>query len=77
LKGKSGWVDEFVEPSATSIQIGTNLRDALSAMLVVDYANVCVVDSQDRVRGLVNTEMIQQAVIESQDEALADPSEGE
>jgi osmoprotectant transport system ATP-binding protein len=75
LKGKSGWVDEFVEPSATSIQIGTNLRDALSAMLVVDYANVCVVDSQNRVRGLVNTEMIQKAVIES--EALIDTSEGE
>ncbi len=78
VKGKTGWVDEFVEPSATSIQTGTNLRDALSAMLVVDYANVCVVDAQNRVRGLVNTEMIQKAVVESQDEALADTSaEGE
>jgi osmoprotectant transport system ATP-binding protein len=77
MKGKTGWVDEFLEPSATSIQIGTNLRDALSAMLVVDYANVCVLDSQNRVRGLVNTEMIQKAVVESQSEALVDTSEGE
>ncbi|MBU0702640.1 MAG: ABC transporter ATP-binding protein [Chloroflexi bacterium] len=65
LKGKTGWVDEFVEPAATAILVGTNLKDALSAMLVVDYANVCVVDTQNRVRGLVNTEMIHEAVIES------------
>jgi len=32
---------------------------------VVDYANVCVVDAQNRVRGLVNTEMIHEAVVES------------
>ncbi len=65
LKGKTGWVDEFVEPAATTIPVGTNLKDALSAMLVVDYANVCVVDAQNRVRGLLNTEMIQDAVVES------------
>jgi len=65
LKGKTGWVDEFVEPAATAIRVGTNLKDALSEMLVVDYANVCVVDAQNRVRGLVNTEMIHEAVVES------------
>jgi osmoprotectant transport system ATP-binding protein len=72
LKGKTGWVDEFVAPAATAIQMGTSLRDALSGMLVVDYANVCVVDAQNRVRGLVNTEMIQKAVIESESEVLSD-----
>ena len=66
LKGKTGWVDEFLEPAATAIQMGTNLKDALSAMLVVDYANVCVVDAQNRVRGLVNTAMIHEAVVESE-----------
>jgi len=66
MEGKTGWVDEFVEPAATAIQMGTNLRDALSGMLVVDYANVCVVDAYNRVRGLVNTEMIHKAVIESE-----------
>jgi osmoprotectant transport system ATP-binding protein len=71
LKGKTGWVDEFVEPAAAAIQMGTSLRDALSEMLVVDYANVCVVDIQNRVRGLVNTEMIQKAVIESESAAAA------
>jgi osmoprotectant transport system ATP-binding protein len=71
LKGKTGWVDEFVEPAATAIQMGTNLKDALSAMLVVNYAHVCVVDAQNRVRGLVNTEMVQKAVIESESEALS------
>ncbi|MDY6875329.1 MAG: ABC transporter ATP-binding protein [Chloroflexota bacterium] len=68
LQGETGWVDEFVEPAATSILLGTNLKDALSEMLVVDYANVCVVDARNRVRGLVNTEMIHQAVIESEKE---------
>jgi osmoprotectant transport system ATP-binding protein len=66
LKGKTGWVDEFVEPAATAIPTGTNLKDALSGMLVVDYANVCVVDTHNRVRGLVNTEMIHKAVVESE-----------
>jgi len=66
LQGQTGWVDEFVEPAATAIQMGTNLKDALSEMLVVDYANVCVVDAHNRVRGLVNTEMIHKAVVESE-----------
>jgi osmoprotectant transport system ATP-binding protein len=66
LKGKTGWVDEFVEPAATAILMGTSLKDALSGMLVVDYANVCVVDAHNRVRGLVNTEMIHKAVVESE-----------
>ncbi len=76
LKGKTGWVDEFVEPSATAILMGTSLKDALSGMLVVDYANVCVVDAHNRVRGLVNTEMIHRAVVESESEKSAD-EEGE
>ncbi|MBU0511361.1 MAG: ABC transporter ATP-binding protein [Chloroflexi bacterium] len=65
LKGKTGWVDEFVEPAATTIPLTTSLKDALSEMLVVDYANVCVVDAQNRVRGLIDTNMIHEAVIES------------
>jgi osmoprotectant transport system ATP-binding protein len=65
LKGRTGWVDEFVEPAAAAIQMGTSLRDALSEMLVVDYASVCVVDNKVRVRGLINTEMVQKAVAES------------
>jgi osmoprotectant transport system ATP-binding protein len=64
LAGKKGWVDEFTEPAATMIGIGTSLRDAFSEMLVVDYANVCVVDTQDRVRGLIDIGMIQEAVAE-------------
>jgi osmoprotectant transport system ATP-binding protein len=77
LKGKTGWVDEFVEPAAAAIQMGTSLRDALSEMLVVDYANVCVVDTQNRVRGLVNTEMVQKAVIESESAAaVSEKGEG-
>jgi len=65
LKGKTGWVEEYLEPAATSIQLTTNLKDALSEMLVVDYANVCVVDGQNRVRGLIDTKMIHESVIES------------
>jgi osmoprotectant transport system ATP-binding protein len=65
LKGKTGWVEEFLEPAATAIQLTTNLKDALSEMLVVDYANVCVVDGQNRVRGLIDTNMIHESVIES------------
>jgi len=64
LKGQTGWVEEFVEPAATAILMGTSLKDALSGMLVVDYANVCVVDAQNRVRGLINTDMIHEAVVE-------------
>jgi osmoprotectant transport system ATP-binding protein len=66
LRGKTGWVDEYAEPVATVIETGTSLKDALSAMLVVDYANVCVVDAQNRVRGVIDTDMVQQAVIESE-----------
>jgi osmoprotectant transport system ATP-binding protein len=65
LKGKTGWVEEFLEPAAIAIQLTTNLKDALSEMLVVDYANVCVVDGQNRVRGLIDTDMIHESVIES------------
>jgi len=65
LKGKTGWVEEFVEPAATTIQMTTSLKDALSEMLVVDYANVCVVDAQNRVRGLIDTNMIHEAVLKS------------
>lgn len=65
LKGKTGWVDEFVEPAAAVIRLGTSLRDALSEMLVVDYTSVCVVDDQERVRGLIDNQMIQEAVAES------------
>ncbi|MBU2611236.1 MAG: ABC transporter ATP-binding protein [Chloroflexi bacterium] len=65
LKGKTGWVGEFVEPAATTIQMTTSLKDALSEMLVVDYANVCVVDAQNRVRGLIDTNMIHEAVLKS------------
>ncbi len=75
LKGKSGWVEEYLEPAATSILVGTNLKDALSEMLVVDYANVCVVDSKNRVRGLVNTDMIHAAVVESSAAAENDDEE--
>jgi osmoprotectant transport system ATP-binding protein len=66
LEGKTGWVDEYVEPAAATISSGTNLKDALSEMLVVDYANICIVDSQNRVRGLVNTEMVQKAVVQGE-----------
>ncbi len=69
LKGKTGWVEEFLEPAAIAIQLTTNLKDALSEMLVVDYANVCVVDGQNRVRGLIDTNMIHESVIESTDAA--------
>lgn len=76
LRDKTGWVEEYLEPAAVTIQTGTNLRDALSEMLVADYVNVCVVDERQRVRGLVNTEMIQKAVAESE-RAVAAESEGE
>jgi len=66
MKGKTGWVDELVEPAAAAIRLGTSLRDALSEMLMVDYTSVCVIDDQERVRGLIDNQMIQKAVIESQ-----------
>ncbi len=64
-----------MEPAAATIQMGTSLRDALSSMLVVDYANVCVVDRNSRVRGLVNIDLIQQTVAEGE-AAAADEEEG-
>lgn len=65
LRGKSGWVDERIEPAAVTILMGTSMRDAMSEMLLADYANVCVVDTQNRVRGLVNIEMVQKAIVAS------------
>ncbi|MEA3350465.1 MAG: ABC transporter ATP-binding protein [Chloroflexota bacterium] len=75
IKGQTGWVEEFVEPAATAIHLGTNLKDSLSEMLVVDYANVCVVDARNRVRGVINTEMIHKAVMESSDAAGGEEEE--
>ena len=65
LKGKSGWIDEYIHEAATSLPLTMNLRDALSEMLMVDYSNICVVDNRNRVRGTVSTAMIQDAVAES------------
>ncbi len=65
LKGKSGWIDEYIHEAATSLPLTMNLRDALSEMLMVDYSNICVVDNRNRVRGTVNTAMIQDAVAQS------------
>jgi len=65
LKGQSGWIDEYLHEAATSLPLTMNLRDALSEMLMVDYSNICVVDNRNRVRGTVNTAMIQEAVAES------------
>jgi len=75
LAGKKCWVDEVTEQAATKICIGTSLRDAFSEMLVVNYAHVCVVDTQNRVRGLIDTGMIQEAV--SEVDRLTDGSQEE
>ena len=65
LKGKSGWIDEYVNKAAAVLPITMNLRDALSEMLMVDYSNICVVDNRDRVRGTINTGMIQDVLLET------------
>lgn len=66
LKGKSGWVEELMEPVASTISEMTSLKDALSEMLVVDYTNVAVVDVKNRVRGLIDTNMIHETVLETE-----------
>ena len=65
LRDKTGKVDDFLQPTGVSIELTTTLRDAFSEMLVLDYSNVCVVDSQKHVRGVLTTEMIQKAISES------------
>jgi osmoprotectant transport system ATP-binding protein len=62
LVGKEGWVDSQILPAAVSIQMGTTLRDALSEMLSSDYASSCVVDEDDRVRGLIELDTIQETI---------------
>lgn len=62
LEGQQGWVDAFLTPVAVSIQLGTTLRDALSQLIASDYREGCVVDQEDRVRGLVQLDMIQAAL---------------
>jgi len=69
LKEKSGWIDEYTTTAATSLPITMNLRDALSEMLMVDYSTICVVDNRDRVRGTVNTAMVQEALMETHSSA--------
>ncbi|MEJ2709213.1 MAG: ABC transporter ATP-binding protein [Anaerolineales bacterium] len=69
LRDKTGRVDEFLQRSEVAIPLSTTLRDAFSEMLVLDYSYVCVVDSQQRVQGLLSTEMIQQAIAESKTSA--------
>lgn len=65
LREKTGWVDEFIEPVDSAVALSTTLRDALSEMLTMDYSTVCCVDRQNRVRGLLSTEMIQKTIAES------------
>ncbi|MEJ2601557.1 MAG: ABC transporter ATP-binding protein [Anaerolineales bacterium] len=69
LRDKTGQIDEFLQPSVVAIPLATTLRDAFSEMLVLDYSYVCVVDSQQRVHGLLSTEMIQQAITDSRTSA--------
>jgi predicted transcriptional regulator len=42
--------------------MGTSLRDALSELLASDYRTACVVDEEQRVRGLIQLDMIQEAL---------------
>lgn len=72
LRGKTGWVDEFVEPVDSAIPLSTTLRDALSEMLMMDYSTACCVDRQNRVRGFLSTEMIQKTIAESRTGENAD-----
>jgi osmoprotectant transport system ATP-binding protein len=65
LRGKSGQVDEYIDPAVSSIESTTTLRDALSEMLIMDYTTACVVDNQKRVHGVVSIEMIQKKIAES------------
>jgi osmoprotectant transport system ATP-binding protein len=64
LKGKSGWVDQFIHPVAVTVQMGTTLRDALSEMLASDYQTSCIVDEEDRVRGWIDLVTIQETIKE-------------
>jgi osmoprotectant transport system ATP-binding protein len=64
IKGKKDWVDKYILPAAVSILQGTTLRDALSEMLASDYQSACVVDEDQRVYGLVDLNMIQEAIQE-------------
>lgn len=65
LRNKSGTVEEYVDRDETGIELRTTLRDALSEMLMMDYPNVCIVDTHNRVHGLVSIEMIQKNIAES------------
>jgi osmoprotectant transport system ATP-binding protein len=62
LRGKEGWVDQFVNPVAVTVLVGTTLRDALSEMLASDYQTSCIVDEEERVRGLIDLDAIQAAI---------------
>jgi osmoprotectant transport system ATP-binding protein len=76
LRGKTGWVDEFVEPVDSAVSLSTTLRDALSEMLMMDYSTACCVDRQNRVRGLLSTEMIQKTIAESKTGERDEDEEG-
>jgi hypothetical protein len=44
--------------------MGTTLRDALSEMLASDYQTSCIVDEEERVRGLIDLNTIQETIQE-------------
>ncbi|MEJ2011325.1 MAG: ABC transporter ATP-binding protein [Anaerolineales bacterium] len=62
IKGKEGWVGQYLQPVAVKIESGMTLRDALSEMLASDYQTSCVVDEEGRVRGLIDLDTIQQTL---------------
>jgi osmoprotectant transport system ATP-binding protein len=62
LEGQQGWVDAFLTPAAVSVQLGASLRDTLSELIASDYRTACVVDEEQRVRGLIQLDAIQEAL---------------
>ncbi len=65
LRGKNGTVGQYIDQQETGVELSTTLRDALSEMLMMDYSSVCIVDSKNRVHGVVSIEMIQKTISES------------
>jgi len=68
-EGRSGIVADVLYPVSTTVGLGTTLKDALSEMLALDIGNVCVVDDEGYLAGIVTIEAIQHTVGQSSTEA--------
>ncbi len=68
LQNREGPIAPIVQPISATVEPGTSLKDAFSEMLTYDIGYLCVVDEQQKLKGLVTVDIVHQTVGETYSE---------